>query len=193
MSEFSELEYKYRADNIKLSDFRNLMNQVGFYKSLDVSSWDVYYVSQTNKESFLRLRLSDDPELTKKIKVKNGNNWERVEVDLPLDYTRLKESTVDKYAEVEGYERARKIYKSCFIFWQDNANYVYYIVYDEDLKELGRFIEVEVNKNMVNELNNQCENGAMTELNKAQSILASIGITAQNRMKKSLFELYVKE
>jgi hypothetical protein len=46
---------------------------------------------------------------------------------------------------------------------------------------------------MVNELNNQYENGAVTELNKAQSILASIGISSQNRMKKSLFELYVKE
>jgi len=182
-----ELEYKYKADNVKLTDFLKLMEKLGYEKYLDISSWDIYYTDVNDSDSFMRLRLSDTPELTRKKKTKESNNWNRVEVDLPLDASRLKVYTVDAFAELIGYKRAKKIYKSCFIYWQKAINYAYYIVYDEDMKEIGRFVEVEVNKD------NMPEEVTSMVLNEAEKKLTDLGLTPQNRMKRSLFELFVRE
>jgi hypothetical protein len=190
MDEFNELEYKYKADNIGLQDFVNLMKTLPTGKRLDISSWDLYYTK--NEEDFVRFRNSDTPELTKKVKTKDNNNWVRVEVDLPLDPSRITEETVTKYLELEGYKENFRVYKSCFIFWTNAVNYVYYIVYDSNMKESGRFIEVEINKNKILELNIKMNNGAIWELNQAATELQKIGLNPNNRMKKSLFEIYRK-
>lgn len=193
MSDYIELEYKYKADKVKLTDFIKLVKSLNPIKRLDISSWDHYYTT-VDSVSFQRFRQSDSPELTKKIKTVDGNNWNRIEVDLPLDKSRLTEEVVRKYVGLDGYIHDFTIYKTCVIFWLDNVNYVYYITYDEDLKELDRFIEVEVNKNKVAILNSSENNnqGAEWTLNQAASVLRTIGITPQNRMKKSLFDLYVR-
>lgn len=203
MSNFTELEYKYKADNVKLTDFVNLVKSLHVRKRVDISSWDTYYTTK-ELDSFQRFRQSDTPELTKKVKTQDGNNWVRVEVDLPLDPSRVNEETVTKYVELDGYSPNFKIYKTCFIFWLDNVNYVYYIVYDENLKEAGRFIEVEVNKDKVNELNQLMidaegsfralkPDGAVEYLKEQEKALEKLGITPQNRLKKSLFEMFVRE
>ena len=188
MSDFLELEYKYKADEIKLDEFKKLMGTLGFKTNLDVSSWDHYYTKEETKDIFTRFRdSSNNPELTTKIKVNNGNNWERYEYDLPLDPKRVTEPIVSEFVKTHGFINKTSIYKSCFIYWQDNVNYVYYIVYDKNLKELGRYIEVEVNKGKVKDLTNPID-----ELNLAAVPLEKLGITSQNRMKKSLYEIYVK-
>ncbi len=189
MEEFTELEFKYKADQVKLKDFVALMESIGYKSRKDVSSWDYYYTHAENKEEFLRFRDSDNPELTIKRKVKATNNWERVEVDLPLDPKRASKLTVDKWVGLEGYTTNFTIYKSCFIFWQDVLNMVYYIVYDENMTEKGRFIEIEVNKNMVQGLGVEY---AFTRIKDLEKKFADIGITPQNRLKKSLFEMFVK-
>lgn len=189
MNEFSELEYKYKADNVGLQDFLKLMKSLPLQKELDISSWDLYYTQ--GEENFVRFRNSDTPELTKKVKTKNSNNWVRVEVDLPLDPLRIKEETVTKYLELEGYKENFRIYKSCFICWLDDANFVYYIVYDENMKEAGRYIEVEINKNKVEYLNTT-KAGAEGSLNYYAEELKKLGLMPQHRMKKSLFEMYRK-
>ena len=38
LTEYSELEYKYKADNVGLKDFENLMEEIGYKKQLTVSS-----------------------------------------------------------------------------------------------------------------------------------------------------------
>ena len=91
--EDKELEYKYRADNIKLSDFTALVEDLGFATRKEASSFDFYYTLPNNPDMFQRYRESDKPELTKKRKVKASNNWERVEVDLPLDNERINKAT----------------------------------------------------------------------------------------------------
>src|SRR5690606_26309558 len=116
------------------------------------SSWDTYYTRPGSLEEFQRFRESDDPELTIKRKVKDSNNWERIESDLPLDPKRITEDKVTFHVGLDGYVKNFKIYKTCFIYWFDNTNAVYYIVYDEEMKERGRFIEVEINKDKVPEL-----------------------------------------
>lgn len=184
MSEFSELEYKYNANNVGLQDFLKLMKSLPVVTELDISSWDVYYTK--SEDDFVRFRNSNTPELTKKVKTQNSNNWVRVEVDLPLDPNRITEEKVTKYLELEGYKENFRVYKSCFIYWLDDVNYVYYIVYDNNMTEVGRFVEVEVNKKKIS-------TGTEGEtLNTFAEHLRKLNLTPQNRMKKSLFELYKK-
>jgi adenylate cyclase class IV len=197
MDEFSELEFKYKADHIKLTDFISLINKLKYNKRLDISSWDYYFVNK-NLDSFQRFRQSNTPELTKKVKTSDGNNWNRVEVDLPLDPERITEAIVTKYVELDGYKFNFKIYKTCFIFILDYCNYVLYITYDENMAELGRFVEVEINKDKVNYLNANyptigTQSGAEAFLKAQEKSLSEVGLSPQNRMKKSLYELFVKE
>lgn len=184
---FKELEYKYRADEVGLAEFKALMSTLPTTKNLDASSWDIYYTKDDKSEKFQRFRDGGTPELTKKVKVSNNNNWERLEVDLPLDSSRVTEEIVSKYVSIDGYHENFRIWKNCFIYWLDNINFVYYIVYDRNLRETGRFIEVEVNKDCVSGLDS-----ATDTLNQAEKILERLGISYKNRLKKSLFELYRK-
>lgn len=189
MTDFKELEFKYRAEDVKLQDFIFAISNLSPEVRKDISSWDYYYTKPDNREEFLRFRDSDSPELTKKRKVKEANNWERDEYDLPLDPVKIDRKTVEAWISTDGYKENFRIYKSCFIFWVGKVNYVYYIVYDENMKEKGRFIEVEVNKKEVPKLG---MDKAVELLKDSESVLAVLGITAANRMKKSLYELYVK-
>jgi hypothetical protein len=189
MVEDKELEYKYRANNIKLSDFTDLVETLGYVKKKEASSFDFYYVIPDNSEMFQRYRESDEPELTKKRKVKDTNNWERIEVDLPLDPKRITKPVVDRYVGLDGYEENFCIYKTCFIYFQDVCNLVYYAVYDKEMKEMDRFIEIEVNKDKAKELGNKV---SVAHLNELEDKLSVLGITSKNRMKKSLYELYRK-
>ena len=98
-----ELEFKYSSDNVKLRDFMKLMEELKYEESLEISSWDTYYVHSENQEEFIRFRNSSTPELTLKRKVNQGNNWKRIEINLPLDPERIDEETVNAWAELEGY------------------------------------------------------------------------------------------
>lgn len=189
---FTELEYKYNADGKKFSEFEamieGLKEKYGYKKVQEVNSWDLYY--ERKEDDFQRLRLGDTPELTRKFKVQESNNWERVEIDLPVrvpEKGKL-ENIVTKYIGIDGYKFKRKINKTCSIHWFELVNYVYYTVYDSELHELGRFIEIEINKDKVNELGDK----AMDLLKEHEKNLAVLGITPQNRMKKSLYETFIK-
>lgn len=185
---FLEIEAKFAADNIKLQDFMRLVKEFNPIKQLDISSWDTYFTNGTEND-FLRYRESSTPELTLKKKRTKNNNFERIEVDLPIDLIRNNHKTTDTFASLLGYSENFKIYKTCFIYWLENINYVYYIVYDIDMKELNRFVEVEVNKDKVSELGVE---GSKNELNKAIEKLQGLNINRNNRLKRSLFEMYRK-
>lgn len=187
-NEFKELEFKYNAGDVKLQDFIKLAEKLKPTDRLNTSSFDYYYTSSTPDE-FIRYRESDEPELTIKRKVKTSNNWERVEVDLPLDNSRVTKNVVDNWVKLEGYSENFSIFKSCFIFWYDLVNAVYYVVYDNDMKECGRFIEIEVNKERVNGLG---LSKAFEKLKEFEKELATLGLNPQNRLRKSLFEMFAK-
>jgi len=187
MIDFKELEYKYKADGTKLTDFIMLAENLSPKKKLDTSSWDIYFTHYTSSHKFLRYREATEPELTCKEKVKESNNWERIEIDLPLDPNRINERVVTAFVDQIGYEKNFKIYKSCFIYWFENTNMVYYTVYNEEMKEIGRYIEVEANKDKLAEIGQEA---AMKELSELEKKLENLGITAKNRMKRSLFEIY---
>ena len=56
------------------------------------------------------------------------------------------------------------------------------------MKELNRFIEIELDKEKIKYL--QDPSG---ELREAEKSLETLGIFAQNRLKKSLFEIYLEK
>lgn len=194
--EFEEVEYKFRADGISLSDFRALMlshpeGQDEDFQ-LDAASWDIYFDRKGEVSQFTRLRLGKTPELTKKAKTVNGTNWHRVEIDLPLagDSDAYLVKTVSRFLELDGYKENFRVYKVCSIYWFTNVNYVYYIVLNKDLEEIGRFIEVEVNKSLDLLKITRGDKDRHQVLDEAVEFLSPLGIKKANRMKKSLYELY---
>ena len=66
------------------------------------------------------------------------------------------------------------------------------------MQELNRFIEVEINKSKIDELLSERDkeigsfDGVVQALNIAALELKELGLIPQNRLKKSLFELYLK-
>lgn len=189
MLDFYELEYKYKADNISFSNFEALMNTLKVEKHDSLSSWDYYFTDNKKQdEGFIRFRdSSTTPELTRKIKTETSNNFSRIEIDLPLDKSKVNFKTIEKFLQSINYSENFRIYKSCQVFWLDTVNYVYYTVYGKEANKLNSFIEVEVNKSMMHSLGME---QAQNLLDKAAKPLQTLGLSSQNRMKRSLYELY---
>lgn len=184
---FLEIETKYDASHIELDDFHKLIQNLGPSKSLDVAGFDYYY---TKKNSFIRYRAGKDcSELTMKTKRKEANNYVRVEANLPLD---SKVSALDmrkiveKICKMLGYKQNFAIWKTCYIYWFDKYNVVYYVVSDKNMVEKARFIEIEMSESHM-WLNTK---DAWTNLVRVEKTLAPLGITAKGRLSKSLFEMF---
>ena len=186
---FKELEFKYRADHVRLSEFKALMGELASIRHISAASWDIYYIQDGKPDSFQRFRMDSlKPELTKKVKTQDANNWYRVESDLPLS-PKITEEQVSVHVGLDGYRENFRIFKACDIYVFEHLNFVFYVVFNHEMQEIGRFIEVEVNKDSVEHLDDE----AMFVLRSGEVSLFTLGITAQNRLKKSLFELYRKD
>ncbi len=183
--QFKEIEYKYDGSSLQMEKFTDLMETFRINKRMMVSSFDDYFVDAAG--NFVRYRYTDDRgELTIKRKLSDKNNNERVEVNVPTAGDNLK--TVAAFVDLLGYKHNFGIYKSCRIFWIDKVVMVYYVVYDKELKELRRFVEIEANE----DLQWDTEEEAWNEIDKYEKLLEPLGITPKNRLKKSLFEIFRK-
>ena len=182
---FKEIESKYHANEIKMADFTRLMEELNPNKKLTVSSYDDYFINE--KDDFIRYRHNDDVgELTIKRKINPKNNIERVEINLPIaesNFLKIKE-----FVSLLGYRHNFTIYKTCKIYWINNKVISYYMVYDENIKELGRFIEIEADE--THEWKSEKE--ALEEINKFEKLLLPLGLNNKNRLRKSLFEMFRK-
>lgn len=186
----NELEFKYDGSAIKLTDFDKWATEQGPQFRVEVSSWDVYY--SPTKETplafeFMRLRLGSKPELTIKVKRDEKNNNNRIEIDLPLDKEKPQEyleHVARKFCDQFGFVENFRIFKYCSIYFYDKTDLVYYISYDKDMKENGRFIEVEARK----DVKFSSETEALAEVENLEKKLAVFGITPKNRMKLSQWE-----
>jgi len=182
---FKEIESKYHANEIKMADFIRLMEELNPNKKLTVSSYDDYFINE--KDDFIRYRHNDDVgELTIKRKINPKNNIERVEINLPIaesNFLKIKE-----FVSLLGYRHNFTIYKTCKIYWINNKVISYYMVYDENIKELGRFIEIEADE--THEWKSEKE--ALEEINKFEKLLLPLGLNNKNRLRKSLFEMFRK-
>lgn len=181
---FKELETKYYADNIEMADFIKLIQPLN-PEWIMVSSYDDYFTNE--KDEFIRYRYHDHMgELTIKRKTTDANNNNRVEVNVPTDGK--SGAAIDAFCNLLGYKRNFSIHKTCKIALLEKVVLVYYVVQDENLKELKRFIEVEAKETY----NWGSEEEAWATVVEYENMLAPLGITQKNRLKKSLFELFKK-
>jgi adenylate cyclase class IV len=181
---YKEIETKYSADDIKMKDFVDLAEKYN-PQWVMVSSYDDYFCNE--KDEFIRYRHHDSMgELTIKRKTKDSNNNNRIEVNLPTQGKAL--NLVEAFVNLLGYKLNFSIFKTCRIAVLEKITLVYYVVYDANLIELRRFIEIEANENYPW----QNEEEAWSEVIKYESLMLPLGITSKNRLKKSLFELFKK-
>lgn len=184
---FREIEVKYDASEIALKDFVKLVESMyEVRKHLLVSSYDDYFTDKDG--NFLRYRHKEGRgELTIKRKLTEHNNNKRIEVNLPTDGNAME--AVSQFAELLGYKHNFCIYKTCQVYWVNNLVVVYYVVYDQEWKELRRFIEIEADEDKFW----ASEEDAWEAVNNCEKVFEKLGITPKNRLKKSLFEMFRKD
>lgn len=186
---FTEVEFKYRADGVDLSAFKAFCIDKKPKNSLIASGFDYFYSNEKETDSFFRLRVSPSfNQLTYKKKTNDNNNYVRTEHNIDLQLSLTKEQA-EAFVGEFGYEYNTTIYKNAFIYFYDYYTLVYYVCYDEGMKELGRFIEIELDENQ----DFGTQESAWSELTILEKLCKPIGITAQARIKKSLYEMFSKE
>jgi len=182
--EHKELELKYYANSIAMDAFDKLVEPLS-PEWVMVSSYDDYFVNESDE--FIRYRYHDNMgELTIKRKTTDSNNNNRIEVNIKTDSKGSK--SVAAFAELLGYKLNFSIFKTCKIAFLEKVVLVYYVVYDKNLNELERFIEIEANEHY----KWTSETEAWDEVLKYEKMFEPLGITPKNRLKRSLFELFKK-
>lgn len=152
-------------------------------KWLEVGSYDVYYSNEAGE--FIRWRYNDNRgELTIKRKTTHLNNNTRQEVNLKAVGNDT--AAVEKFCELLGYKKDFQIYKVCWIAWVERVVLVYYIVYDKDMKESARYVEIEANE----DLQWPSEEEAWNEVFKYEKLFEPLGINPKKRLKKSIYETF---
>jgi len=185
-----EIELKYRADNIKLADFAAFCEARKPDRFLTASGFDHFYSSKKDLECFARHRVEPGKfnQLSFKRKLADKNNFIRVEhnITLGLDVT-VKQ--VSQLMGEFGYEYGSSLFKHCDIYTYPLYTLVHYVVYDSNLKELDRFLEVEMSE----EHAWKDDQEAWDMLTAIEKELEPLGISPQNRIKRSLYEMFVKK
>lgn len=191
---FTEFECKYRVDGIQLYEWKKIMKeqaeaQEDYKGFVYLESDDIYY---TKGEEFLRYRFSDEKkvkraELTYKSKTGEANNIIRKEVNLRVDGN--DKDTVEALCNCLGFKKNFTISKLVHIYNFGDATLPFYSVTDESGKQ-EHFMEIEVDEKLIPSLT---EDEAWDIIKKWEIILAPLGITARNRLRRSLFEMYRKE
>lgn len=182
---FKEIETKYSADKIRLEDFKEFCIGLRPKSEKQASSYDHYYEKRLNE--FLRYRAGLRPELTVKKKTKDKNNFVRTEINLPLDQDiseKKRMKIVDAFCGHLGFLHNFTIYKVCHIYYYDKFNLVYYIVFDENLQEQLRLIEIEMDE----DYDWPSNAAAWRALLKIEKKFKKLGITKKDRINKSLYE-----
>lgn len=187
-TEGKEIEFKYRADDLSLATFREFCETKEPLKYLECSGWDYFYQNQKEDDSFCRFRFGPDlSQLTFKKKTTDSNNFVRTEHNLDLDRG-VTEGQARALCKEFGYQYNASIYKNCFIYKYDWYTIVFYVCYDENLKELGRFLELEMKETP----EWHSEAAAWNELVVLEKLCKPLGIVPQARIKRSLYEMFRK-
>jgi adenylate cyclase class IV len=198
---WQEVEVKFRLDEGKLNDWKQLVTSLKeedgfkFKEFIYVDSDDIYFtrpVSTNIEYEFVRYRFADDKknkraELTTKRKLKDGNNIFRMEKNLRVDNN--SKELVTGFVEDLGFEFNFRITKYVQIYVFEDATLPFYTVIDGNGKR-DTFIEIEVDEA---KLHNMTEDQAWDVIKKYEAVLAPLGLTPKNRLRKSLFEMYKKE
>lgn len=185
---FKEIETKYSAEEISYNDFKKFCNNRKPVKYILASGYDHFYEKKNEADSFCRHRVgSDMNQLTFKRKTLDANNFVRTEHNLDLEQATSIEQVEALCAEF-GYQYNTSIFKTCFVYFYDWYVLSYYMCYDVHMKEVGRFVEIE----MKEDHDFGSEDAAWNSLLVIEKFCKEIGISPKSRIKRSLFEIYRK-
>lgn len=190
IKKFLEVEFKYSADSISLTEFSKFCKNRLPKKEEIVSGFDYFYANPKVPDAFCRHRQSSETnQLTFKRKTQDKNNFVRTEDNMDLMPFMTQAQVQTLCANLGGYLYDYTIFKNCFIFTYERYTLVYYICYNPEMKELGRFIEIEMSEKhpWIS------EEETYNELLIMEKICAKdLGISAQARIKRSLWEMFKK-
>jgi len=196
--EFHEFEVKFRLDESKLNDWKQLIRDYansdgsGYKDFVYVDSDDIYFTRESTSEDvdyeFIRYRFSDGEkraELTTKRKLKDSNNIIRKEQNVRVD-NNDRETIHEFVTDGLGFDYNFRITKYVQIYIFKDATLPFYTVVDEN-KKRDTFVEIEVDEKLLHSIT---EEEAWAIINKYEKLLEPLGITPRNRLRKSLFEMY---
>jgi len=183
----TEFETKYRIDGNIIYDFKALVQKFPGGKDLIyIESDDIYY---TCGDDFARYRFSNfkkdkRAEVTWKYKTSVDDNFNRKEFNWRVDETPI--SAIEGALEAWGFKRNFRISKIVHIYKFPDATIPFYTVIDESGK-IDHFIEIEVDEDKIHTMTSE---EAWSIIRKYEELLSPIGISAQKRLRKSLYEMY---
>lgn len=181
---FKEIEFKYNADDVPLTEFKRFCIDMDNCKVIEAAGYDHFYASNRT-EGFARHRIGPDlNQLTFKRKTAQKNNFIRDEDNLGLT-KETTEAQVSSFLGKFGYEFKKSIFKTCFVYKYSMYTLVYYILSDVQLKEIGRYIEIELEESIPW----TSENSAWNTLTDLEKQCKPLGLSPQGRIKKSLYEI----
>jgi hypothetical protein len=208
--EHIEFETKYRVEDHQLIEFKQIVDGLAEEKKfLYVEGPDFYWTYpkwwfDNNPEwdengTFVRFRKPSygldggSRQITWKYKPKDSkNNIQRIENNWDIK-DKTEENVLLKQLECSGVKFNFSIVKNCHIYVIQDATLVFYTVYDTTdgkPKKADSFVEIEINEN---NMVNTTEDQAWLIISKYEKILENIGISAQKRMRKSLFAMYRRD
>ncbi len=183
---YQEVEFKYNADGISLEKFNAICRGAGPAEYHQIAGHDYFFSSPSAPGAFARHRIADGVfnQLTFKRKTDDKNNYVRTEHNIDLAVATTRHQVQSLMAEF-GYEPDGSIFKAVFFYTYDTHVVVFCVVYDADLRETGRYVEIEMREDYEWPRGYDVY-GRLVELEREFSAL---GISPQSRMKKSLYEL----
>jgi len=196
---FKEVEFKYYGLRISKNAFCELIE--GFlpnssierpaYPSQGQAPID-YYFSDKKTSRFMRWRQGQDNnsgdlwELTSKIKTNSHDNNIREEINIPLVSKDMSFDKASAFSLMHGLEHDFSIRKDVQVYWLDRVVFSRYTTFDIEGAMLDTFIEIEANE----EFPWTDEKAAFDEIVYWESKLSPLGVKPEDRITKSLFELY---
>jgi adenylate cyclase class IV len=192
----TEFECKYRVEPHLLTEFKKIVgNAPDLKKFLYIEGSDEYWI---RGGAFARYRKAEHgldngrAELTFKTKPEGAkNNIIRREINWRVDITPT--DTIREGLKDLGFEFNFSIWKSCHIYNFEDATLVFYTVFDTTKGRASKtdsFCEIEITEELVPSLT---EDQAWAIIEKYEKVLEGIDIHPRNRMRRSLFEIYVRE
>lgn len=181
-----EIEFKYSANYISLEKFHSFCKKKKPIEYKQIAGYDHFFKNPKDITSFYRHRIGlDMNQLTLKKKLTDDNNFIRIEHNIDLSKESTEEIIADFCKEL-GYFPTKSIFKNAFIYIYDGHVVVYYICYDKDMNELGRFIEIEIEEVYAS----KHEKEAWSDLVLLEHIYKPLGISSKYRVTSSLAEMY---
>jgi len=194
IARFTEFETKYNSDITNLSQFKSIVETIPDLLDFTYAEGPDTYLTKPDG-SFGRYRVAKYPSDTKyaqwtlKFKpVGAKNNISRLEYNWRVDGT--PEQEILDGATAMGFTFNFKITKQCHIYRFKDATLVFYSVREEGITKEDYYVEIEITEETVHELT---EDQAWEVIRKYEKILEPVGVNAQKRLRKSLFEMYKKD